>query len=258
MNGIEQMKLKNFTKDTNFNSAILKEMFLSLSGAEMQVVIHLSCFINNDNVITYNQKPFSITEFSKYITENYDTSRTQDTYRKILSSLIKKDVIKKKHLSLPMYNINKNILIFNPWICSKSNIQYLEILNLFKESRWKKIIDNEPTSRNSFEYIMWENDIKKRDDNKCVICGNSLDIEVHHIIPYSNDYDNRINVDNGICLCKRHHNSKINGSFHNVYGTVNNTPEQLLEYIKTKRKELGITDTSFIKSPLLLEHIEEL
>ena len=51
MNGIEQMKLKNFTKDTNFNSAILKEMFLSLSGAEMQVVIHLSCFINHGNLV---------------------------------------------------------------------------------------------------------------------------------------------------------------------------------------------------------------
>lgn len=259
MENTKQITLKNFRKDININSSVLKELFIDLSGAELQVLFHLICFINNDNVIVKNknQQTLGITEFSKMITSKYDTSRTPDTYRKIISYLIKKDVIKKAKLSIPIY-ANKTVLILNPWISSHSSKHYFEILELFNNSKWKKVIDNNEFDRNSFEYVVWEETVKERDNFKCCICGDDLDIEVHHISPFSDDYENRINVDNGICLCKRHHSSKIIGGFHQTYGTRNNTPEQLLEYIKIKRKELGITDTSFIKSPLLLEHIEEI
>ena len=35
----------------------------------------------------------------------------------------------------------------------------------------------------------------------------------------------------------------VDGSFHKEYGTYNNTPEQLEEYINRKRQELGITES---------------
>lgn len=45
---------------------------------------------------------------------------------------------------------------------------------------------------------------------------------------------------NGMCLCENCHAVKIDGSFHNLYGTFDNTPEQLEEYINLRRSQLGI------------------
>lgn len=169
------------------------------------------------------------------------------------------DIIKFEHIELYPYNTTqKRVYIYNPWVYSKDNKVHLEILELFKDTKWRKIVDSKLSERDSFDYILWMHDVKKRDNNRCAICGDDLDIEVHHISPFSNDYKNRTNINNGVCLCKRHHSTKVEGSFHNMYGTINNTPEQLLEYIRTKRVELNITDKSFIKSPFLLEHIEDI
>lgn len=44
----------------------------------------------------------------------------------------------------------------------------------------------------------------------------------------------RYDVNNGITLCIDCHDSSKDGSFHNLYGTHNNTIEQLREYILNK------------------------
>ena len=48
--------------------------------------------------------------------------------------------------------------------------------------------------------------------------------------------DERLDLDNGITLCKSCHNSTIEGSFHNTYGTCHNTKEQFEEYKKYKKQ----------------------
>ena len=121
--------------------------------------------------------------------------------------------------------------------------------------RGEKGLDDD--NRNSPQYKKWMKDVKDR-DKVCQCCGSDKNIDIHHIRPYSTHKKLRVDVNNGIALCELHHSAMVLGGFHQTYGTRNNTPEQLLEYIKIKRKELGITDTSFIKSPLLLEHIEEI
>lgn len=132
-----------------------------------------------------------------------------------------------------------------------------ELFNQRCKNGWRgeKILDGD--DRNSPQYRKWIKDVTDR-DKVCQCCGSSMNIDIHHIKPYATHKKLRVDVDNGIALCELHHSSMVLGGFHQTYGTRNNTPEQLLEYIKTKRNELGITDTSFIKSPFLLEHIEEI
>ncbi len=135
--------------------------------------------------------------------------------------------------------------------------EYQKDPNLFIQKckdGWHGEKESDGEGRNSPAYNKWMKDVKNR-DKVCQCCGSDNNLDIHHIRPYATHKKLRVDINNGIALCELHHSSMILGGFHQTYGTRNNTPEQLLEYIKTKRKELGITDTSFIKSPLLLEHI---
>ena len=233
-----KLKLKNFSKDVNINSDVLQELICTLSSMEIRGLFQLLCCANKDNVIVCNGKPANMKELSIALDESYDA------LRKVFPVLKREHIIEKATLSISDYSVFKSVYVLNPWICSSGNIVYLEILNLFKDSKWKNIVDHNKDSRNSFEYALWEENVKKRDNYQCVICGETLDSEIHHISPYSIDYKNRLNIKNGLCLCKKHHNSKVLGSFHNTYGTVNNTKEQLQEYINLERKKLGLSPIS--------------
>lgn len=97
-------------------------------------------------------------------------------------------------------------------------------------------------ARTSSEYIKWRDDVYAKDWYTCQCCGESSGInkQAHHLRNFSDNEDLRYDVNNGILLCDKCHYTTIPGSFHNIYGTINNTPEQLEEYINNKRKELGI------------------
>ncbi|WP_188017198.1 HNH endonuclease [Lentilactobacillus buchneri] len=51
----------------------------------------------------------------------------------------------------------------------------------------------------------WRNKVLKRDSYTCQHCGSTSDLTAHHISYWSNDPVNRINVDNGITLCRECH-----------------------------------------------------
>ncbi len=97
-------------------------------------------------------------------------------------------------------------------------------------------------ARNNGKYNKWRNEVYKKDWYTCQCCGKSKNIEkqAHHFYNFSDNEELRYDVNNGITLCKDCHYTTIKGSFHNIYSTTNNTPEQLEEYINNKRKELGI------------------
>ncbi len=112
------------------------------------------------------------------------------------------------------------------------------------------ILKENQRCRNSTEYADWRNNVLKKDFYTCQCCGSRENLEVHHINPFSKYKDLRLDVKNGICLCDLHHQAKIVDSFHNLYGTHNNTPEQLEEYINAKRRGLGINIPFSIESYL--------
>lgn len=98
------------------------------------------------------------------------------------------------------------------------------------------------SARTSKKYNTWRDEVYKKDWYTCQCCGRSRDInkEAHHVKNFSENKQLRYDVSNGILLCDQCHSAVIPGGFHYIYGTLNNTPEQLEEYINNRRKELGV------------------
>lgn len=128
---------------------------------------------------------------------------------------------------------------------------FLESVSGENNSRWKGGITPENVkARNNDEYKEWRKSVYKKDWYACQCCGNIVDLRAHHLFNFSDHEDLRYDVCNGITLCKDCHDAIIKGSFHNIYGTKNNTPEQLEEYINNKRKEIGIEEKFSIEDYL--------
>lgn len=98
------------------------------------------------------------------------------------------------------------------------------------------------SARNCNRYDQWRDAVYKKCWYTCQCCGEYKEIikNAHHIRNFASNEDLRYDKNNGILLCEQCHAFKIPGSFHYVYGSKDNTPEQLEEYINKKRKELGI------------------
>lgn len=96
--------------------------------------------------------------------------------------------------------------------------------------------------RTSSLYNTWRDSVYKKDWYTCQCCGKSKNINknAHHIQNFLDNEDLRFDVNNGILLCDECHAITSSTSFHHRYGTRNNTPEQLEEYINIRRKELNI------------------
>ena len=112
-----------------------------------------------------------------------------------------------------------------------------------KHHSWKGGIENpKQKQRETPEYRKWLRLIFKRDNYTCQCCGArngngyTVNLRGHHLLPFATYEDKRFDVDNGITLCDKCHDVKYEGSFHNIYGTHNNTPEQLYEYIENYKK----------------------
>lgn len=120
-----------------------------------------------------------------------------------------------------------------------------------RNPNWKGgITPQRMLARSNSKYEKWREAVYKKDWYTCQCCGESHGIEkqAHHFYNFSENEELRYDVDNGITLCKNCHYTTVPDSFHNLYGTTNNTPEQLEEYINYKRKKIGINIPFSIKA----------
>ncbi|MEW5569622.1 HNH endonuclease [Rossellomorea marisflavi] len=94
--------------------------------------------------------------------------------------------------------------------------------------------------RDSYKGTEWRNSIYKRDNYTCQCCFDDRggNLQAHHIENFSENEEKRFSLDNGITMCKNCHDPSVKGSFHNIYGTVNNTKEQLDEYFENTKSGL--------------------
>jgi len=78
-----------------------------------------------------------------------------------------------------------------------------------------------------FGYKEWLFSVKKRDDFKCQVCltPKSGTLVSHHLNSYDIYVEQRLSIDNGVCLCEACHLR-----FHKIYGYGKNTKEQFLEF----------------------------
>lgn len=100
--------------------------------------------------------------------------------------------------------------------------------------RWKGgITPKNEIIRHSSEMKNWRKQVFERDNYTCQCCGDNKggNLRAHHVLNFSEYLDLRFDINNGITLCSDCHDFHKYGSFHHVYGTHNNTKEQLNEYI---------------------------
>ena len=78
------------------------------------------------------------------------------------------------------------------------------------------------------ENTIWRNEVFNRDNYTCQCCGDNTggNLIGHHIESYTSNEDLRMDIDNGICLCKDCHIE-----FHGIYGYGDNTRIQLEEFL---------------------------
>lgn len=121
-----------------------------------------------------------------------------------------------------------------------------EITSGENNHNWKGGITPEiRAARTSTEYIHFHKAALEKDWYTCQCCGKKSDgtkgnMHVHHILPFNEYKELRFDPSNGMALCFDCHDVKSDVGFHHIYGTHNNTPEQLEEYINNRRKDIGI------------------
>jgi len=133
----------------------------------------------------------------------------------------------------------KNLQSLLDFKCSCGNISKVTLAafllgmrcdECMKNNRAKIIGDNPGLARFSEEYELWRQEVYERDDYTCQYCGEyGGKLNVHHLDGYHWCIEKRVDVDNGITLCKNCHNE-----FHHIYGRNNNTREQFIEWLNNK------------------------
>lgn len=116
---------------TNPITALYKE----LPTKEFAVAMSLMPFISyGDGILRYNGKIADGKTISNILCENYDT------YKRIITSLIKKDILKRIQRPSDTYaNKTKKCLVVNPYIFLRGQDIEKDIVELFKGSKWANI-----------------------------------------------------------------------------------------------------------------------
>lgn len=82
-----------------------------------------------------------------------------------------------------------------------------------KRKDTKKYAFRQQKKLNNKLMYQWSLAVKARDDNKCVVCGDTKLLNAHHIIPREIK-ELRFKIENGISLCPLHHQFGLKISAH--------------------------------------------
>jgi 5-methylcytosine-specific restriction endonuclease McrA len=141
----------------------------------------------------------------------------------------------------------KNSLTPMKYRCKCGNISYITLNNFLKGkdcfkcrnekiSETKKdpsITDEERALRRALrENKEWRIQVFQRDNFTCQCCGQrGKELHAHHIFNFADNPDLRLDINNGITLCKQCHYE-----FHKTYGMRNTNLDQLKEFLLKNSK----------------------
>lgn len=203
-----------------------------LSTKEFAIAYAMTKFIDkHDNSLKIKQRFLSIKDMASEFSMDYSRMT------RILSKLIECNALCQYYINV-YENKYVKAYILNPSIAYHEYELSDETINIFNDKRLvetNNALYSNNSDRNTPEYRQWVSNCLERDNYACQCCGSSHNLEVHHILNYRNHKELRTIIDNGITLCECCHSPMILGSFHQIYGTYNNTKEQLEEYIKNHK-----------------------
>lgn len=128
-----------------------------------------------------------------------------------------------------------------PWNKGKKHsIKSIKKMSESKKGKipWNKGLGNnsdEERIRKSLEYKKWKISILKKYNYTCVYCGyknkkvvKRKKLEAHHIFSFIDNKGRRLDVENGVILCKECHNN-----FHKIYGKGKNNLIQFKKFMES-------------------------
>ncbi len=136
------------------------------------------------------------------------------------SNVVKNTLSNKTIQQLSSYSDEQRHLIRVKDSCTKRGIP-IEEFNGFSAPEGTRI-------RQSAEGKAWTYDILSKSNFTCIKCNErGGKLHAHHLNGFNLFPDQRLDLNNGVCLCESCHES-----FHEVYGKGDNTEEQFNEWIK--------------------------
>ena len=221
--------IENFNQGvpyTKLHDGHVKELRKLLTPTEFMLFYTFTDFLDEFNVLKCGDRYLTMQNLGELLKEKYSS------IRRLIPSLIKKGVLHMYYIEVQDNTFIK-VYIVNPKYIEHERFKpkYTEIFNNPKLVE----INHEmyrASTRDNPEYKQWIQNSLERDNYTCQCCGSTENLEVHHILNYADHKDVRTDLNNSITLCQCCHSPVIGGSFHNIYGTRNNTQEQLDDYIK--------------------------
>lgn len=100
---------------------------------------------------------------------------------------------------------------------TKLSIEYRKSISGENSKLWRGGRDETTKIRRSLEYRLWREAVFARDNWTCKECsarskkGKAVIIEAHHIKPFATHKHLRLDINNGITLCRKCHSKKPKG-----------------------------------------------
>lgn len=99
------------------------------------------------------------------------------------------------------------------------------------------------TRKDDYGYIRWAQEVKRRDNYTCVICGRrGVVLHSHHLNAWASFPEQRYDVANGATLCQ----DLCHQKFHEIYKKGKNTKEQFEEFKSIMETMIGIANNESI------------
>ena len=90
------------------------------------------------------------------------------------------------------------------------------------------------------EYRAWVKQTLEKFNFTCLKCKErGATLNAHHLFNWSSFPKLRYDINNAVCLCEKCHSLKFPNSFHRIYGTKNNTLQQIEEFIGRELAEIN-------------------